>query len=47
MQLFEDGTLVCVQEGLYSSVKWRVQHTVKIRDKCVNVFVCSSVQDLT
>lgn len=40
VQLFEDGPLVWVQEGLYSSVKWRVQHTIKIQDKCGNVFVC-------
>lgn len=40
MDLFEDATLVRVQEDLYSSAKWRVQHTIKIQDKCVNVFVC-------
>lgn len=45
--LFEDAALVRVEEGLYSSVKWRVQRAIKIPDKCVNESVRSSAQDLT
>lgn len=42
VDLFEDGTLVRVQEDPYSSAKWRVQYAIKIQDKCkcMCVFVC-------